>query len=199
MTFHKFAGKARDSESGNDYAMARTYVSRLARMASPDPIAGSVLNPQSLNRYAYVANDPADLIDPSGLMAGCSTVRNKTDDASDSDSDGVGMLPNEEMASPQIGCPGSHTSPWGGGISVDGVDLTDNSGMGISAFGGAIIFGFQRFGSECSDCGWAWIFALLSSPAIPAAKAPAAWVGTALSSGHSRSQRRHVMTLSYRN
>jgi RHS repeat-associated protein len=160
-----FTSYDRDSATGNDYAMARNYVSRLARMASPDPIAGSVLNPQSLNRYAYVANDPADLTDPSGLVVGCSTARNETDDSSaPSDSGGVGMLPNEEMAppDPQGGCPGSHFPP-GGGLSVDWTDVTDNSGMGISAFGGAIIFGRQGFGGE--DGGWAWIFALLSSPA----------------------------------
>ena len=115
--------------------MARNYVSRLARMSSPDPVAGSIVNPQSLNRYAYVANDPADLTDPSGLIAGCSTVRNKTDDASDSDSDGVGMLPNEEMASPdpQNGCRVSGGGdPFGDGSwTVDSGFAGDDSGMGM--------------------------------------------------------------------
>ena len=39
-----------DSESGNHYAMARYHVSRLGRLSSPDPLAGSTANPQSLNR-----------------------------------------------------------------------------------------------------------------------------------------------------
>jgi RHS repeat-associated protein len=45
----------------------RTYTSGLGRWLSPDPLAGSVLNPQSLNRYSYVLNNPANLIDPMGL------------------------------------------------------------------------------------------------------------------------------------
>jgi hypothetical protein len=36
---HKFTGKERDSESGNDYGQARYNVSRLARFSSPDLVA----------------------------------------------------------------------------------------------------------------------------------------------------------------
>jgi RHS repeat-associated protein len=61
-----FATYERDSESGNDYSMARYDVNRLGRFSSPDPIAGSLSAPQSLNRYPYVANDPVDFVDPSG-------------------------------------------------------------------------------------------------------------------------------------
>src|SRR6266478_4947825 len=64
----KFTTYERDGESGNDYAMARYNVNRLGRFASPDPLAGSPSSPQSLNRYAYSANDPVNLVDPSGLF-----------------------------------------------------------------------------------------------------------------------------------
>ena len=47
--------------------MARYDVNRLGRFSSSDPLAGSLGDPQSLNRYAYVRNDPISLIDPSGL------------------------------------------------------------------------------------------------------------------------------------
>ena len=57
----------RDYESGDDYAQARHYVNRLARFSAMDPVAGSLGNPQSLNRYSYVLNDPANLADPLGL------------------------------------------------------------------------------------------------------------------------------------
>jgi len=35
---------------------------------SPDPLRGSILNPQSLNRYAYVGNNPTNFADPLGLI-----------------------------------------------------------------------------------------------------------------------------------
>ncbi len=63
----KFTSYERDTESGNDYALARFYVNRLGRFSSPDPIAGSVADPQSLNRYAYVRNDPVNMVDLNGL------------------------------------------------------------------------------------------------------------------------------------
>ncbi len=62
----KFTTYERDDESGNDYAMARYDVSRLGRFSAPDPLAGSTISPQSLNRYSYVANDPINYHDPSG-------------------------------------------------------------------------------------------------------------------------------------
>jgi hypothetical protein len=42
-------------------------VNRLGRFTSSDPLSGSRGNPQSLNRYAYVHNDPINATDPSGL------------------------------------------------------------------------------------------------------------------------------------
>jgi RHS repeat-associated protein len=64
----QYTSYERDAESNNDYAMARYYVNRLGRMSSPDLIAGSQNNPQSLNRYTYVGNDPINSVDPSGLI-----------------------------------------------------------------------------------------------------------------------------------
>jgi RHS repeat-associated protein len=63
----QFTSYERDPESQNDYAIARTYVNRLGRFSSPDPLAGSLADPQSLNRYAYTENDPTNLVDPLGL------------------------------------------------------------------------------------------------------------------------------------
>jgi RHS repeat-associated protein len=59
----------RDSESGNDYAKVRIYVNRLARFNSPDLLPGSLLLPQTLNRYVYAVNDPVNLVDPTGMMS----------------------------------------------------------------------------------------------------------------------------------
>jgi RHS repeat-associated protein len=62
----RFTTYERDAESGNDYAMARYDVSRLGRFSSPDPLSGSTSDPQSLNHYTYVGNDPINAIDPTG-------------------------------------------------------------------------------------------------------------------------------------
>ena len=66
---YKFAGMERDSETGNDHTWFRSYESNLGRWLSPDPLAGDISNPQSLNRYAYVLNNPTNFIDPLGLTA----------------------------------------------------------------------------------------------------------------------------------
>ncbi len=64
----KFTAYERDTESGNDYALARSYVNRLGRFSSQDPIAGSTAAPQTQNGYSYVANDSISSTDPSGML-----------------------------------------------------------------------------------------------------------------------------------
>lgn len=61
-----FTTYERDAESGNDYALARSYANINGRFLAPDPLEGGVGDPQSWNRYAYVENDPINLSDPSG-------------------------------------------------------------------------------------------------------------------------------------
>jgi len=39
----------------------------LGRFLQADPLAGGVFEPQSMNRYAYVNNEPINLVDPLGL------------------------------------------------------------------------------------------------------------------------------------
>ena len=46
--------------------IARFYQPSLGRFTQPDTIVPNPNNPQSLNRYAYVTNNPARYIDPSG-------------------------------------------------------------------------------------------------------------------------------------
>ena len=46
----------------------RNYHPGLGRWLSPDALAGDISNPQSLNRYAYVLNNPTTLTDPLGLV-----------------------------------------------------------------------------------------------------------------------------------
>lgn len=70
-------GKERDTESGNDYFGARYYSSSMGRFMSPDwsakvaPVPYAKLgNPQSLNLYSYVYNNPLSNVDPDGHL-GC--------------------------------------------------------------------------------------------------------------------------------
>jgi RHS repeat-associated protein len=73
-----FTGKERDSESGNDYFGARYYASSMGRFLSPDwsakimPVPYAKLdNPQSLNLYSYVWNNPLSRNDPDGHVGKC--------------------------------------------------------------------------------------------------------------------------------
>lgn len=70
---YKFTGKERDAESGLDYFGARYYASNMGRWMSPDwsvkeePVPYAKLDdPQSLNLYGYVLNNPLSKADPDG-------------------------------------------------------------------------------------------------------------------------------------
>jgi RHS repeat-associated protein len=56
-----------DPNTSTNIAMFRFHSPAVGRWLSPDPVAGDITNPQSLNRYAYVLNNPASLTDPMGL------------------------------------------------------------------------------------------------------------------------------------
>lgn len=49
---------------------ARYYDPELGRFTSADTVVPSAMDPQSLNRYAYVWNSPTVLTDPSGQFYG---------------------------------------------------------------------------------------------------------------------------------
>jgi len=73
---YKFTGKERDSETQLDYFGARYYSSSLGRFVTPDwstqPINvpyAQFDNPQSLNLYTFVKNDPVTLVDSDGHLA----------------------------------------------------------------------------------------------------------------------------------
>jgi RHS repeat-associated protein len=62
-----FTGKERDSESGLDDFGARYYASQYGRFMTPDrPVDQHTVNPQSMNLYSYVRNNPVTYTDPSG-------------------------------------------------------------------------------------------------------------------------------------
>jgi RHS repeat-associated protein len=62
----QFAGHKDDPETAQKYFGARYYNSGSARWTSPDTVLNRPKDPQSLNKYAYVRNDPVNLVDPDG-------------------------------------------------------------------------------------------------------------------------------------
>lgn len=80
-TEHHFTGKERDTESGLDYFGARYYSSSMGRWMSPDwahdidPVPYAILSePQSLNLYNYVGNNPLKNRDDDGhTNEGCTS------------------------------------------------------------------------------------------------------------------------------
>jgi RHS repeat-associated protein len=60
-----FTGRTYDAETGLYYYRARYYDPRLGRFLSPDPIG----HRGGVNLYAYVVNNPVNLVDPTGWAA----------------------------------------------------------------------------------------------------------------------------------
>ena len=65
-TDRKFTGQTEDETAGLYWYASRAYDPAIGRFVSPDAIVPDPSNPQSLNRYAYVYNNPLGLVDPSG-------------------------------------------------------------------------------------------------------------------------------------
>jgi RHS repeat-associated protein len=65
-TERQFTGQRRDGLSGLYFYNARYYDAGLGRFISPDIFVLDEANPQDLNRYSYVRNNPAKYTDPSG-------------------------------------------------------------------------------------------------------------------------------------
>ena len=70
---YKFTGKERDTESNLDNFGARFYASNIGRFMTPDWAAKPTTvpyanfgNPQSLNLYSYLENNPTTTVDPDG-------------------------------------------------------------------------------------------------------------------------------------
>ena len=115
-TEQHFTGKERDAESNLDYFGARYYASSMGRFMSPDPSSltfADPTNPQSLNHYSYVLNNPLSFIDPDGLEC-------VWDDGSyDSNDDKVTSAADEH---------GNHTGCSGkGGTWIDHSYFTQNN------------------------------------------------------------------------
>jgi RHS repeat-associated protein len=131
---HHFTGQLHDLETGNDYFNARYYGNSSGRFLSPDPSAlayADPTNPQSLNLYSYVLNNPLINIDPAGLDCvydnGDGTVSTGTGDCNNS----TEALAN---AGHYIDCDGCTSGAAGANLdaATGSLYLTDANGNGIS-------------------------------------------------------------------
>jgi RHS repeat-associated protein len=70
-TDYTFTGQRVDTSAGLMYYGARYYDAALGRFIQPDLLIPDPYNPQSLNRYAYVYNNPLRYTDPTGHCPLC--------------------------------------------------------------------------------------------------------------------------------
>src|SRR5437879_2087797 len=68
---YKFTGNSYSSTNGLYYEFQRWYDNSTGRFISQDPLPGHLRNPQSLDAFSYVLNQPTRLIDPTGMGADC--------------------------------------------------------------------------------------------------------------------------------
>jgi len=79
----RFPGQYYDSETGLHYNWHRYYKPDVGKYMRPDPVLllngnpnipfllfFNLMNPQKLNNYSYVQNNPPNFIDPEGLFKG---------------------------------------------------------------------------------------------------------------------------------
>jgi RHS repeat-associated protein len=135
---YKFTGKERDTESGNDYFGARYYESGVGRFMSPDwstkeePVPYAKLyDPQTLNLYAYVGNNPLSAVDVDGhisLLAGIGT-------SSCAGEGSVGCSPAEieQQQAPQQAIKAQQQSSSTGGLTPAQLQNIKNAAMQLAA------------------------------------------------------------------
>jgi RHS repeat-associated protein len=70
-TDYQFTGQRNDTSTGLYYYGARYYDPVTGRFVSADTVGFEPGNPQDLNRFGYVRNNPVKYTDPTGHMVGC--------------------------------------------------------------------------------------------------------------------------------
>ncbi len=66
---YKYCGEQFDEETGLIYLRNRYYDPEIGRFISKDKNFGNLYNPQTLNSYNYVENNPINFVDPLGFAA----------------------------------------------------------------------------------------------------------------------------------
>ncbi len=127
-TDYTFTGQKSDDSTGLMYYGARYYDTGLGRFTQADTIVPNPLNPQSLNRYAYVSNNPVRYTDPTGHYE-CDGGDDCTPGDGEDDGDGGGNNDNAGNPGGGGGC-GANTND----VDCDGV--TDSEDQAPADTGG---------------------------------------------------------------
>jgi RHS repeat-associated protein len=132
---YTYAGYRYDTETGLYYVNARYYNPNLGRFLQTDPIGLS----GGTNLYAYVGNDPLDLVDPTGMSPD--------------------EMPQDTNAAPGNSTGGqSYSLALGGGVTVNGtfapVYVDGSTGLSPTARGVTI-----TADSNCTQCQWVQVVA----------------------------------------
>ncbi len=93
----RYAQTEKDEATGLDHTWFRKLENISGRWTTPDPLGGSIGDPQSFNRFSYVGNDPVNSVDPSGLRP---------------------CAPGEPDSS-RAECDSSGFGGWGGGFNMN--------------------------------------------------------------------------------
>jgi RHS repeat-associated protein len=152
-----FTGKERDTESGNDYFGARYYASTMGRFMSPDwsvkqdPVPYAKLdNPQSLNLYAYVLNNPMTGRDPDGHVCwfgiGNTCVPTQKPSPPPTPDPAHVRPPNDHRVGPATGSSTPQTASKPKGLTI-GAGISGNADAGVGVAGAEANGGYYKVAS----------------------------------------------------
>jgi len=141
---NKFTSQEFDFETGLYNYRARLYDPETGRFITPDTIVPDPGNPQSLNRYSYVLNNPINHIDPTGHMEMDFYIGGGGSGGGfQNEFDSWYLSTRQDSLGPiQTGPTGNHSSSSGGGQSPPSQTTTAQTAT-ISSTAQASFFGSQ--------------------------------------------------------
>jgi len=134
---HEFTGQTQDVASGIYDFLFRQYSPTQGRWMVPDPAgraAVDITNPQTWNRYAYVANNPLNAVDPLGLFVNACFSLDPTSCSGSLDYGGSGWWSYD--SSQGVGSPGTGSTSGGSGTGNSDTPNLDAAAAEIEHFFG---------------------------------------------------------------